>query len=176
MKSAFNKDVLRSVTHSLGRFLAIAGIVALGTGFYAGLRMTAPDMKLAADEYYDGTALMDLRVVSTLGLTDGDIDALRDIEGVEEVMSAYETDVMATMNGEQYAIRVHSLPATAQASDTGDGVHALSDDGSYLNRPILVDGSWPQNEGECVLSADKVMSTPTKIGDKVQITEGAQEV
>ncbi|MEG1494022.1 MAG: FtsX-like permease family protein [Gordonibacter sp.] len=176
MKSAFNKDVLRSVTHSLGRFLAIAGIVALGTGFYAGLRMTAPDMKLAADEYYDGTALMDLRVVSTLGLTDGDIDALRDIEGVEEVMSAYETDVMATMNGEQYAIRVHSLPATAQASDTGDGVHALSDDGGYLNRPILVDGSWPQNEGECVLSADKVMSTPTKIGDKVQITEGAQEV
>ncbi|MEG1167416.1 MAG: ABC transporter permease, partial [Gordonibacter sp.] len=146
MKSAFNKDVLRSVTHSLGRFLAIAGIVALGTGFYAGLRMTAPDMKLAADEYYDGTALMDLRVVSTLGLTDGDIDALRDIEGVEEVMSAYETDVMATMNGEQYAIRVHSLPATAQASDTGDGVHALSDDGGYLNRPILVDGSWPQNE------------------------------
>ena len=53
MRGAFNKDVLRSVTHSLGRFLAIAGIVALGTGFYAGLRMTAPDMKLAADHFYD---------------------------------------------------------------------------------------------------------------------------
>lgn len=176
LKSAFNKDVLRSVTHSLGRFLAIAGIVALGTGFYAGLRMTAPDMKLAANEYYDGTALMDLRVVSTLGLTDSDIDALRNVEGVEEVMPAYETDVMATINAEQYAIRVHSLPAAAAKSDTNDGVHAVSDDEEYLNRPILVEGAWPQNEGECVLSADKVMNTPTKIGDKVHITEGTQDV
>ncbi len=56
MRSAFNKDLARSVAHSLGRFLAIAGIVALGTGFYAGLRMTAPDMKLSADLFYDGTS------------------------------------------------------------------------------------------------------------------------
>ena len=62
MKSAFNKGVLRSITHSLGRFLAIAVIAALGTGFYAGLRMTAPDMKLAGDIYYDGTNMCDLRV------------------------------------------------------------------------------------------------------------------
>ena len=66
--SAFDKDVVRSIRHSLGRFVAIAAIVALGTGFYAGLRMTAPDMNLAADAYYDGTALMDIRVVSTMGL------------------------------------------------------------------------------------------------------------
>ena len=52
---AFNKDIVRSIRHSLGRFVAIAAIVALGCGFYAGLRMTAPDMKLAADAYYDGT-------------------------------------------------------------------------------------------------------------------------
>ncbi len=156
--------------------MAIAAIVALGTGFYAGLRMTAPDMKLAADQYYDGTALMDIRVVSTLGLTDADIDALRGIEGVEAVMPSYETDVMATVNGEQYAIRVHSLPDSAAKSDTSDGVHAVSDDQSYLNRPILVDGRWPEKEGECVLSADKVMNTPTKIGDKLYFTEGTQDL
>ena len=176
MRGAFNKDVLRSVTHSLGRFLAIAGIVALGTGFYAGLRMTAPDMKLAADQFYDGTNLMDIRVVSTLGLTDGDLAALRGVEGVAQVMGAYETDVMATVNDEQYAIRVHSLPAAAAESDTGDGVNAVSDAVDYLNRPVLVEGSWPVREGECVLSADKVMNTPTKIGDTVQITEGSQDV
>lgn len=176
MKSAFNRDVLRSVTHSLGRFLAIAAIVALGTGFYAGLRMTAPDMKLAADQFYDGTNLMDIRVVSTLGLTDDDIAALRDVKGVAEVMPAYETDVMATVNDEQYAIRVHSLPEASATSDTSDGVNAVSDATDYLNRPILVEGSWPTREGECVLSADKVMNTPTEIGDKVQITEGTQEV
>ena len=89
MKSAFNTETLRSITHSLGRFLAIAAIVALGTGFYAGLRMTAPDMKLAADEYFDGTSLMDIRVLSTLGLTDDDIAALRHVEGVEAVTVSY---------------------------------------------------------------------------------------
>lgn len=175
MRSAFNKDTLRSISRSLGRFVAIAAIVALGTGFYAGLRMTAPDMKQAADVFYDGTDLMDVRVVSTLGLTDADVDALRDVEGVASVMPAFETDVMGTINGEQYATRVHSLPSSAQDSDTSDGIHAVSSDSDYLNRLILVDGAWPTKPGECVLSADKVMNEPTNLGDTVQITEWQQE-
>ena len=65
--SAFAKGVLRSIRGSLGRFLAIMGIVALGCGFYAGLQMCGPNMRLAADRYYDETQLWDLRVVSTLG-------------------------------------------------------------------------------------------------------------
>ena len=111
MRSAFNKDLARSVAHSLGRFLAIAGIVALGTGFYAGLRMTAPDMKLSADLFYDGTKLMDVRVLSTLGLTDDDLEALRATDGVESVMGAYETDAMAHHQG-RAACRAHPLAAT----------------------------------------------------------------
>lgn len=110
---AFNKDIVRSIRHSLGRFVAIAAIVALGCGFYAGLRMTAPDMKLAADAYYDGTDLMDIRVVSTLGLTDEDIEALRDVPGVSGVEAAYSADVLATLNDEQYVMRVHSLSPSA---------------------------------------------------------------
>ncbi len=125
MRGAFNKDVLRSVTHSLGRFLAIAGIVALGTGFYAGLRMTAPDMKLAADQFYDGTNLMDIRVVSTLGLTDDDLAALRGVEGVAPVMGAYETDVMATVNDEQYATACTRCPPP-RGKRHGDGVNAVA--------------------------------------------------
>lgn len=176
MKNAFNTETLRSITHSLGRFLAIAAIVALGTGFYAGLRMTAPDMKLAADEFYDGTSLMDVRVISTLGLTDDDITALRHVEGVEAVMPARETDAMATIGSEQYATRIHSLPDAARESDSADGVHARSDDPDYLNRPILMDGSWPQGEGQCVLSANLVANDSVDIGDTVTITEGAQDV
>ena len=176
MKSAFNTETLRSITHSLGRFLAIAAIVALGTGFYAGLRMTAPDMKLAADEYFDGTSLMDIRVLSTLGLTDDDIAALRHVEGVEAVMPARETDVMASIDGEQYATRVHSLPDAARTSDTSDGVHARSDDPDYLNRPLLVRGSWPQQTGECVLSANLVENDAIAVGDTLTITEGVQDV
>ncbi len=77
MRSAFAKDVVRSISKSWGRFLAIAIMAALGCGFYAGLRMTGPDMRLAGDEYYDGTALSDLRVVSTLGLTDDEVNMIR---------------------------------------------------------------------------------------------------
>ena len=114
---AFNKDIVRSIRHSLGRFVAIAAIVALGCGFYAGLRMTAPDMKLAADAYYDSTDLMDIRVVSSLGLTDEDIEALRDVPGVSGVEAAYSADVLATLNDEQYVMRVHSLsPSAATAA------------------------------------------------------------
>ncbi|MEC4176484.1 FtsX-like permease family protein [Adlercreutzia sp. R7] len=166
---AFNKDIARSVRHSLGRFIAIAAIVALGTGFYAGLRMTAPDMKMAADAYYDGTALMDIRVVSTLGLTDDDIQALRAVPGVQHVMPAYSADVLATLNGDQYVVRAHSLPAAAATSQkTGDAAIA-SDDGDYLNRLDLVEGRWPEAPGECVVFNDRVMSGPSELGDTITV-------
>lgn len=177
MKSVFNKGVVRSITHSLGRFLAIAVIAALGTGFYAGLRMTGPDMRLAADRYFDGTAMADLRVVSTLGLSDEGIELLRGVEGVAGVMPAHETDVLATVEDVQYTVRVQSFDAAAaRASDTSDGEHAFSDDGSYLNRPILVSGSWPEGPNECVLAADVVMDGDVAVGDVVTVLEGTQDV
>lgn len=177
MKNAFSKGVLRSITHSLGRFLAIAVIAALGTGFYAGLRMTGPDMRLAADQYFDATHMADLRVVSTLGLSDESLDMLRDVEGVEDVMPAREVDVLATVEDVQYTMRVQSFDtAAARASDTSDGVHVYSDDASYLNRPILVSGSWPEGPNECVLMADVVMDGSVAAGDTVTVLEGTQDV
>ncbi|MDO5043232.1 MAG: ABC transporter permease, partial [Slackia sp.] len=177
MKSVFNKGVSRSITHSLGRFLAIAVIAALGTGFYAGLRMTGPDMRLAADRYFDGTAMADLRVVSTLGLSDENIELLREVEGVEGVMPAHEVDVLATVEDVQYAMRFQSFDAAAaRASDTSDGEHAFSDDESYLNRPILVSGEWPEGPNECVLAADVVMDGDVAVGDVVKVLEGTQDI
>lgn len=174
--NAFRKQTLRSITGSLGRFIAIAAIVALGCGFYAGLRMTAPDMNISADRYYDGTRLMDIRVVSTMGLTDDDAEALRDVEGVEAVMPAYETDVMTVINGEQYAVRVHSLPASAAQGQQIDDATVASDDDSYLNRLVLTEGRWPESPGECVISSDRVMNSPTSLGDTITVTEGTSDV
>ncbi len=166
---AFNKDIVRSIRHSLGRFVAIAAIVALGCGFYAGLRMTAPDMKLAADAYYDGTDLMDIRVVSTLGLTDEDIEALRDVPGVSGVEAAYSADVLATLNDEQYVMRVHSLSPSAATAVKVDEATISSDDANYLNRLDLVEGRWPESADECVIFNDRVMSGPTGLGDTVTV-------
>lgn len=173
---AFNKDIVRSIRHSLGRFIAIAAIVALGCGFYAGLRMTAPDMRLAADAYYDGTALMDVRVVSTLGLTDDDIEALRQVKGVAAVEGAYSADVLATLNDEQYVVRVHSLPPAAPQSVQTDAATVTSDDPDYLNRLLLTEGRWPTAPGECVIFADRVMSGPTELGDTVTVDPSVGEV
>ncbi len=177
MRNAFDKEVFRSITHSWGRFLAIAGIVALGCGFYAGLRMTGPDMRSNADAFYDGTQLYDLRMLSSLGWSDDQVDQVSDIEGVEAVMPARSTDAMVTAGSEQYAVRIDSLDSDAATqSDTSDGIHAVSDDDSYLNRPILAEGEWATEEGECMISADKVTNNPISIGDTITVEYGTDNI
>lgn len=179
MSSVFNKDILRSIRGSLGRFFAIMGIVALGCGFYAGLRMTAPDMDLAADAYYDRTDLMDIRVVSTLGLDEQDIEALRGISGVDQVMAAYETDAIAVLNDEQYAVRIHSLPYATEGPDavrSEEGAYASEESASTLNKLSITDGRLPLAADECVISADNVMSSPVALGDKIELSEGSQDL
>ena len=176
MASAFTKDVIRSVTHSWGRFIAIAIIAALGTGFFAGLRMTGPDMRLAGDEYYDGTYLSDARVVSTVGLDDAQIDQIRAVKGVAAVMPAYEADAISDVDGIQCTLRYHSLDVDAARACEYDGVNTTSKDDDYLNRPILTSGTWPKAADECLLSADTVWQGDVKIGDKVRLIEGTQDL
>lgn len=177
MASAFGKDLRRSITHSWGRFLAIAIIAALGAGFYAGLRMTGPDMRLAGDEYYDGTSLADVRVVSTIGFDEAQIDALRDVGGVSAVMPAREADAISELDGVQYTLCFQSLDVdAAQASTCDDGFTVQSSDDSYLNRPVLKSGAWPTKSDECLLSSDTVWQTDVHIGDKVRLIEGTQDL
>lgn len=177
MATAFGTNIRRSIRSSLGRFIAIAAIVALGCGFYAGLRMTAPDMLIAADAYYDHTELYDIRLVSTSGFNDENIAQVKDTEGVQAVMPVSSTDVMVSLDGEQYAVRLSTFPSTSAAAGgtAGDGRIDSTDDG-YLNRLVLVEGSWPESPDECVLSADKVMSTPVGIGDTVEVLYGASDL
>ena len=82
------KEFLRTIRRKPGRFLALLAIVALGAGFYAGLRMTAPDMKIALDRYLRSTRTYDVRVVCTMGLDDDDLEALARAPGIEAVMGA----------------------------------------------------------------------------------------
>ena len=73
MKNALWKDIFRDINKSKGRFFSIASIIALGVMLFAGVKIAPIDMKATADKYYDDYNLMDLRVVSTLGLTDEDV-------------------------------------------------------------------------------------------------------
>lgn len=177
MGSAFNKEVARSISQSIGRFAAIAIISLLGAGFYGGLRMAAPDMRIAGDEFFDGSNLYDVSVVTTLGLDDDSLALIRGVEGIDAVMGAYQADAMVKVGESSYAARVESLPLeAARASDTSDGKHALSDDADYLNRPILLEGAWPENERECVVSADAADELGIRVGDELQVVKTSGEV
>lgn len=176
--SAFWKDFFRSIARSAGRFTALVVIAALGAGFYAGLRMTAPDMRLAADAYFDGTNTADLRVVSTAGLQDADIGRIASIEGVEQVAPERQVDVIATVNGGgRNTFRVNELDAdAAKASDTSSGFRADSSDGRYMNRPVLVEGEWPGAPDECVVCDAAVLDEPVAIGDTITVSESTQDL
>ena len=171
MHGAFAKIVRRSIRGSLGRFLAIIGIVALGCGFFAGLQMSGPDMRASADRYYDGTHLWDIRLLSTLGFSDDDVQRVQDIEGIADAMPSISTDAMMQMGDEQAAVRIALLPDGAQDGEQTDEVTVASDDDEYLNRLLLRDGRWPTAEDECVVSADTAAGEP-HIGQTIHVLYG----
>ena len=177
MASAFNKEVLRTIAQSLGRFIAIAIISLLGAGFYGGLRMGAPDMRIAGDEFFDGTNLYDISVMTSLGVDEETARLVRETESVEEVMLAKKADAMVVVGESSYAASIESSPVeAARESDTSDGVCALSDDPSYLNRPILTEGEWPSREDECVISFDAAAELGVAIGDTISVEKTESEV
>ena len=162
--SAFSRGIARDVSTSLGRFLAILGICALGCGFFAGLRMAGPDMRASVDAYYDETRLWDLRVVSTQGLGEKDLERLSAVEGVSAAVGSTSVDVMARVGSEQVATRVATLPAEYVGSGT-DGAGA---DEPTANQLILRSGTWPTAAGECVASADNP-ALPVEPGDVIEV-------
>ena len=85
MKSMMKKTTLREIRQSLGRYLAIFAIVAMGVGFFAGLRITKPVMVESANVYLEEKQLYDYRLLSTLGFEAEDVDALAAKEDVRSV-------------------------------------------------------------------------------------------
>ena len=81
MKKAQRKDFFREIRKSLNRWLSILAIVALGVAFFSGIRSSEPDMRLSVDKMADEANFMDIRVLSTLGLSEDDLAAIRDVEG-----------------------------------------------------------------------------------------------
>ena len=104
VKKSYTKVVFREIRQSISRFLAIFAISALGVGFLAGLLATTPDMRISADRYYDETNLMDIRVLSTVGLAEEDIAVIRNTAGVADVMPAYSADALLVSEGRRRPI------------------------------------------------------------------------
>lgn len=161
LRKTYAKNIFREVKGSFSRFLAILAIVALGTGFLAGLMATAPDMKISVDAYYRKLNMMDLRIVSTKGLTAEDVSALSNVGGVKNIMPSYTLDALISNEyNDTLAARIHSLPKDLSENN-----------GGYQNRVVLKSGRLPENLGECVIKEHKMQDFKVDIGDTITLSD-----
>ena len=148
-------DALREIRNTFSRFLSLLVLSALAVCFLAGLRATAPDMKKSADLYFDQQNLMDLHVLSTLGLTDKDAEALAQQPGVAAVERAYTVDAVVPLPENEYIVKVLSF-----TEDPG------------LNAPRLVEGRLPQAPDECLAEPLLLEETGLRVGDTIELDTG----
>ncbi len=152
MKSALIKDILREIGKSKSRFFSIFAIIALGAGFFAGLKITCPDMMTTQQVYFEEQNLMDIRLVSTYGFDENDVLAVEETEGVREVYPSYSKDAFVrNETGENIVAKVMALPE------------------SGMNEVVVTEGRLPENPQECVVEMHPEMSVTHNIGDTVTV-------
>ena len=165
MKKALNKDILRDILKSKGRYFSIMLIVALGVAFFSGIKVSPKVMRNTVDNYYDDYNFMDVEVISTLGLTDDDVDAIKKLDTVEGVFPTYSMDVITNVKDQDRVLKVHGLP-TDNLSDSNK---------DYINRVKLIKGRLPKNSGECVVLKPKYDHLNLKIGKTLKIKSGTED-
>ncbi|WP_416198405.1 MAG: FtsX-like permease family protein [Sporanaerobacter sp.] len=163
MKNTLLKDTFRSIRNTLGRFLAIFAIVALGVGFFAGIKATAPDMKITADKYFDDYNLMDIWLISTKGFNEKDIEAIEKVDGIDEISLSYSMDVLVDDGENTRVVKLLSIPEN------------IYEENSYINKVNLVKGRYPKNSGECLAESGSMTTESLSIGSKIKIYSGTDE-
>ena len=121
----------------------------LGVGFFAGIRATSPDMVDTIDNYYKEQNVYDIQVISTLGLTNEDVEALSNVENVDEIMATYETDGKLEIENKEIISKVICI---------GD-----------INKPVLLEGKLPENADECVVEENFLRENNMQIGDTINL-------
>lgn len=147
-----HKDFYMEIRKSPGRFLSILFIVALGVAFFSGIRASEPDMRLTGDAYFDESNLMDIKALSTYGVTQDDVDAISKIDGVEHAEGAYSADFMQIVDKKQKVLHMISLQ-------------------DEMNQVKLSDGQMPQKAGECLADQD----AGYKVGDTIKLRSGTSD-
>ena len=154
MKNAMQKDFWREIGHTRSRFFSIMILVALSVAFLSGLKATAPDMKHTGDDYLDSLHLADIQVLSTLGLTDEDIAALRAQDKIEDAEGEYVIDAFASSDSLDAVVKVLSL------TDRG------------ISDVLLREGRMPERADECVVEENMLSLMSISVGDTITLTPG----
>lgn len=98
MKSSLIKSTFREIKGSFGRYLAIIVIIALGVGFFSGLKVTRHSMLETADQYVTESNMYDFRLLSSIGYTDDEINGLTSLDGIEYAEGAFSADAVFKIN------------------------------------------------------------------------------
>ena len=155
-KNILRKDFIIEIKKTMGRFVSIFFIVALGVAFYSGIRASEPSMRFTADQYFDDSKLMDLKVMGTMGLTKADIKSIGKVSGIEAVEGGYSKDVLCPVGDNEKVVHMLSMQKT-------------------FNQVSVVKGRLPEKAGECLVDEDFLSYTDLKVGDTVTFHSGDGE-
>lgn len=152
----YTLTILREIKQSFGRFAAIIAIVALGVGFLVGILSSTPDMKTAANAYYDASSMSDFDIKSTMGLTEDDIRTLTQLSQVDQAMPAMVMDALVmTDDSELLTARIYGLDLSNQP----------------INQLTLLKGRMPKSDNECVIEDPNSHMSRLSIGDTLTLSE-----
>ena len=144
------------IRKTMGRFVSIFFIVALGVAFYSGIRASEPSMRISGDSYFDKEELMDVRVMGTMGLTEEDVRAIEETDGIERAEGGYSKDVLCTVG------------------DNEKVVHILSTQKNF-NQVHVTEGRLPEKAGECLVDEDFLAYENYRVGDRISFRSGDKE-
>ncbi|HIV17608.1 MAG TPA: FtsX-like permease family protein [Candidatus Alectryocaccobium stercorigallinarum] len=154
--TAFSKDILRTISKESKRFFAMIIITILGVTMFSGLIAACTDLRRSADIFFDKQGLHDFYIASTLGLTDDDVKALLDVDGIEKAEGIYTETVLALLDDQSISISMQTL------SENG------------IDEPYLVSGHLPETADEIAVTQEFLNAGGLSVGDTFTIEESLE--
>ena len=148
MKNRVFTNSIRNIKFSFPRFLSLAVISMLGVFTFSGLSATSPDMVKSLDNYLDSRNTYDIKLISTMGLVDNDIDKIKKLSGVKDVEGVFSVDSLVKSETEEYVINMSSMPKN-------------------INKLELLNGRYPKEANEIVVEEGLLTSNKLKLGDHI---------
>ncbi|MDE5563699.1 MAG: ABC transporter permease, partial [Oscillospiraceae bacterium] len=148
-RNMMQRTTLREIRSTFGRFFAILSIIALGVGFFAGVRITTPSMVHAVNAFLQEKQFYDYRLISTLGWEQADVEAFQAMEDVRYAEGVNSLDVLCTDDeGTEFVLKTQTVP-------------------QQINQLMLMEGRMPEQENECIM--DAAMSS-LHVGDVIRVS------
>lgn len=151
-KNYIKVNSIRTIKKALPRFFSLMIMSMLGVFTFSGLQATAPDMLKTLDCYLDEFNTYDIKLISTMGLEEEDINAIQTIEGIETVEGSYSKDVLMKKGDNEFVVNVSSMPKD-------------------LNKIELLEGCLPEQENEIVVEENMITKNDLKIGDTITLDD-----